>query len=49
MESFHQQIEELQRQENVRVIKRAHMFGFLDPDLPPRHQTAAPETAETVS
>jgi fatty acid desaturase len=47
MESFHQQIEELQRQENVRVIKHAHMFGFLEADLPPRHQqTAAPEAAE---
>jgi fatty acid desaturase len=32
METFHRQIENLQRQENVRVIKHAHMFGF------PNHQ-----------
>ena len=36
MEQFHRQIEHLQRQENVRVIKHAHMLGFLDRDLPPR-------------
>jgi len=36
MEEFHQQIEELQRQEGVRVIDHAHMLGFLDPNLPPR-------------
>ena len=37
-----QQIAELQRQEGVRVIKPPHALGFLDPDLPPRSQTAAP-------
>jgi hypothetical protein len=26
----------LQKQEGVRTIKRAHMLGFLDPDLPRR-------------
>jgi len=36
MENFHQQIAGLQEQEGVRVIKRAHMLGFLDPNLPPR-------------
>ena len=30
------QIEKLQRQENVRVIKHAHMFGFLDAASPAR-------------
>ncbi len=45
MESFHQQIADLQQAEGVRVIERAHMLGFLDPNLPPRkdrgEQTAA--------
>ena len=36
MEAFHQQIAALQRAEGVRVIERAHMLGFLDPNLPPR-------------
>jgi len=36
MESFHQQIADLQKQEGTRVIKHAHMLGFLDPDLPSR-------------
>jgi len=36
MEKFHQSIEDLQKQEGVRTIKRAHMLGFLDPDLPKR-------------
>ena len=44
MESFHQQIEELQRQENVRVIKHAHMFGFLDAVTP----TRAADNAGTI-
>jgi len=44
MESFHQQISALQKQEGVRVIERAHMLGFLDPNLPPRKETAAPST-----
>ncbi len=45
MESFHQQIAELQRQEGVRVIEHAHMLGFLDPNLPPRKEGGAPATA----
>jgi fatty acid desaturase len=36
MEKFHQSIADLQKQEGVRTIKRAHMLGFLDPDLPRR-------------
>lgn len=36
MERFHEQINELQRQEGVRVIEHAHMLGFLDRNLPPR-------------
>jgi fatty acid desaturase len=39
MEAFHQHIAGMQRQEGVRVINHAHMLGFLDPNLPPRHQT----------
>jgi fatty acid desaturase len=38
MEKFHAQIAELQKQEGVRVIKHAHMLGFLDPDLPKRER-----------
>ena len=34
MEKFRRSIEDLQKQEGVRTIKRAHMLGFLDPDLP---------------
>jgi fatty acid desaturase len=44
IESFHQQIADLQTREGVRVIERAHMLGFLDPNLPPRKDTAAPST-----
>ena len=36
MEDFHRQIADLQKEEGVRVISRAHMLGFLDPDLPKR-------------
>jgi len=36
MEEFRRGIAELQEQEGVRVIKHAHMLGFLDPDLPKR-------------
>ena len=39
MEKFHQSIEGLQKQEGVRTIKRAHMLGFLDPDLPKRGES----------
>jgi hypothetical protein len=38
MEQFHRSIERLQKQEGVRTIRHAHMFGFLDPDLPKRGQ-----------
>lgn len=36
MEAFRRSISDLQKQEGVRTIKRAHMLGFLDPDLPRR-------------
>ena len=36
MEAFHAQIATMQKEEGVRVIKHAHMLGFLDPDLPKR-------------
>ncbi len=47
MEGFHQQIALMQKQENVRVIRHAHMLGFLDPNLPKRgeRQTAPVEHA----
>ena len=41
MEAFRQQITDLQKQEDVRTIRRAHMFGFLDPDLPKRKTGAS--------
>ncbi len=41
MEKFHQTIADLQKQEGVRTIKRAHMLGFLDPDLPKRGERNA--------
>jgi len=40
MEDFHRQIADLQKEEGVRVIHRAHMLGFLDPDLPKRGERA---------
>ncbi len=40
MVALHRQIEDLQRREGVRVIKPPHALGFLDPDLPPRRETA---------
>jgi hypothetical protein len=46
MEKFHQSIEEMQKQEGVRTIKRAHMLGFLDPDLPKRKTGGSPVTAD---
>src|SRR5467141_865875 len=45
MEAFRQSIAELQKEEGVRTIKRAHMLGFLDPDLRKRGEgggSAAP-------
>jgi fatty acid desaturase len=41
MEKFRQSIADLQKQEGVRTIRRAHMLGFLDPDLPKRGQRSA--------
>ncbi|PYI59696.1 MAG: fatty acid desaturase, partial [Verrucomicrobia bacterium] len=41
MVKFRQSIADLQKQEGVRTIKRAHMLGFLDPDLPKRGQHEA--------
>jgi hypothetical protein len=39
----------LQKQEGVRTIKRAHMLGFLDPDLPKRAQrNAKTEPAKAI-
>jgi hypothetical protein len=48
MEKFHQSVADLQKQEGVRTIKRAHMLGFLDRDLPRRGaREARVERAET--
>jgi hypothetical protein len=41
MEAFRQSISDLQKQEGVRTIKRAHMLGFLDPNLPKRGERDA--------
>jgi fatty acid desaturase len=49
MEKFHQSIEQLQKQEGVRTIKRAHMLGFLDPDLPKRAQRDRMPKGENAS
>src|SRR5205823_5369412 len=38
MEKFRRNIVDLQKQEGVRTIRRAHMLGFLDPDLPKRRE-----------
>jgi len=44
MSAFHEQLATMQRKEGPRVIRHAHMLGFLDPDLPKRAkgQTATP-------
>ncbi|HEY4282915.1 MAG TPA: fatty acid desaturase [Chthoniobacterales bacterium] len=51
MEQFKRSIEDLQKQEGVRVISRAHMLGFLDPNLPKRgeHPPAAETAAPSAS
>jgi len=49
MEKFRRSIEDLQKQESVRTIKRAHILGFLDPDLPKRCQTSAREDARVAA
>jgi fatty acid desaturase len=45
MTALHRQIQDLQRQEGVRVIAPPHALGFLDPNLPAREKlrTAAKE------
>jgi len=40
MEALHEQIQDLQIREGVRVIAPPHALGFLDPNLPTRNQTA---------
>jgi len=52
MEGFRRRIEDLQKQEGVRVINHAHMLGFLDPNLPKRHigkSTGSPTTLSSAS
>jgi hypothetical protein len=49
MEKFHQSIGDLQKQEGVRTIKRAHMLGFLDPDLPKRRERQAASARERAA
>jgi fatty acid desaturase len=50
MEMFHQQIAELQKEEGSRVIRRAQMLGFLDPNLPKRGgREIKPQAAEATS
>jgi hypothetical protein len=47
MEAFRKQITELQKREGTRVIKHAHMLGFLDPDLPKREKKIG-QTTEAI-
>ena len=52
MERFRRSIEEVQKQEGVRVISHAHMLGFLDQNLPKRGQrtpTAPQNVASSAS
>jgi hypothetical protein len=49
MEKFRKSIVDLQKQEGVRTIKRAHMLGFLDPDLPKRGEHQRESVAAFVS
>jgi hypothetical protein len=46
MEGFRQSIANLQKQEGVRTIRRAHMLGFLDPDLPKRRKNLTTDYAD---
>ena len=48
METFHQQIADLQKEEGTRVIAHAHMLGFLDADLPKRGQGSGRGKSQTV-
>ena len=49
MEGFRRSIEDLQKQEGVRVINHAHMLGFLDPNLPKRKRAQETESAARVT
>jgi len=52
IERFRRSIEEVQKQEGVRVISHAHMLGFLDQNLPKRGQrtpTAPQNVASSAS
>jgi fatty acid desaturase len=49
MVAFHRQIQDLQRQEGVRVIAPPHALGFLDPDLPPRRETGPRSEAQPAT
>src|SRR5437763_340525 len=49
MEGFHRQIADLQKRESVRVIERAHMLGFLDPNLPRRSKRPGGTTLSAAS
>ena len=46
MEAFHQSIADVQKAEGVRTIRRAHMLGFLDPDLPKRGKNLTTDYAD---
>jgi fatty acid desaturase len=49
MVALHEQIQELQQQEGVRVITPPHALGFLDPNLPPRNQTGPRSESEPAA
>jgi len=49
MEAFRESIADIQKAEGVRTIKRAHMLGFLDPNLPKRGQRASEGVAAFAS
>ena len=48
MEKFRRSIADLQKREGVRTIKRAHMLGFLDRDLPKRRERNQGAPAEVT-
>jgi fatty acid desaturase len=49
MEEFRRNIEDLQKQEGVRVIEHAHMLGFLDRNLPARRRDNAVPPVEPAA
>ena len=49
MEKFRRSIEEVQKQEGVRVISHAHMLGFLDQNLPKRGQRTPVAASDVAS